>query len=164
MDTRVFDLTFEIDVLARSVLAKGRPGLHLELSDAKDSAGVVGSCFALVEGSPPLFESYLTDDVVTIIVTGGAPCVGFSRANPGSRGIEDAESQKLWLIPVLLARIRDHLAAQGRKVPVLFAVENVEMAEGERDAISRALGVPVDLLDAGRLAAADRPRLVWTNL
>jgi len=157
-------VAFETDPLARSGLARRHAGLGVELSEAADTAGSVGSCFALLEGSPPLFETYVTPDVIAILVTGGAPCVGFSRANPSGRGIDDAESQKLWLLPVLLARLRAHLDTIGKVVPILFLVENVEMSEPERDAISHTFGVAADLLDAGRLAAADRPRLVWSNV
>ena len=157
-------VAFEIDAAARAVLAQKHSGLNVTVSDTADLDGQVGSGFALLEGNPPLLESFLEESVDAVLVCGGSPCVGFSRANPGGRGIEDSESRKLWLLPVVLARIRQALERQARRIPVLFLVENVVMSEVERDAISLALGVPAVELEAGELAAADRPRLAWTTM
>ena len=38
------------------------------------------------------------------------------------------------------------------------------MSDPERDAVSHTMGVAPVRLDAGRVAAADRPRLVWSNV
>ena len=95
---------FETDPRCRRLLELRMASSHCHLSDETDSALVAGSVFWLVEdecrGTRRLLDRY--PNLRRVLVVGGSPCVGFSKANTTSRGIDDPESRKLWIFPVLL--------------------------------------------------------------
>jgi hypothetical protein len=133
---------------------------HCHLSDETDSALEAGSVFWLVEdecrGTRALLRRY--PNLRRVLVVGGSPCVGFSRANTTSRGIDDPESCKLWIFPVLLNYLFLHTPR------VFFILENVQMAPAQEDAISSTLGCQPARLGAASFGPCSRPRLFWTNL
>ena len=115
---------FEIDPRCRALLDLRMTSSHCHLSDETDSALVAGSVFWLVEvecrGTRVLLRRY--PNLRRVLVVGDSPCVGFSRANTTSRGIDDPESRKLWIFPVLLNYLFRHTPR------VFFILENVQMA------------------------------------
>ena len=151
---------FETDPRCRRLLELRMASSHCHLSDEADSALVAGSVFWLVEdecrGTRRLLDRY--PNLRRVLVVGGSPCVGFSKANTTSRGIDDPESRKLWIFPVLLNYLFLHVQS------VFFILENVQMAPTHEDAISSTLGCPPVRLDAASFGPCSRPRLFWTNL
>ena len=151
---------FETDPRCRRLLELRMASSHCHLSDETDSALVAGSVFWLVEdecrGTRRLLDRY--PNLRRVLVVGGSPCVGFSKANTTSRGIDDPESRKLWIFPVLLNYLFLHVHS------VFFILENVQMAPTHEDAISSTLGCPPVRLDAASFGPCSRPRLFWTNL
>ena len=151
---------FETDLRCRRLLELRMTSPHCHLSDETDSALEAGSVFWLVEdecrGTRALLRRY--PNLRRVLVVGGSPCVGFSRANTTSRGIDDPESCKLWIFPVLLNYLFLHTPS------IFFILENVQMAPAQEDAISSTLGCQPVRLDAASFGPCSRPRLFWTNL
>ena len=126
---------FEVDSRCRCLLQarRVRPGAYL--SDATDSEGLKGSVFALTDDDCSLLRAPLDacSTLKLVVIGGGSPCVGFSGANPGGLGINDAASNMLWTIPVLAAQARKTLASI---CLVVFFLENVVIVEARLPPIS----------------------------
>mgnify|MGYP000131729184 FL=1 len=165
---------FEVDERCRKLLAVHRVRQGIILSSFRDLKGVEGSALAPSEDSDVIFRSILSQlpALQVILVAGGSPCVGFSKAlgQPLRPGIRHSQSEKLWSLPVALARLRllaDALFSA--PISIVFLAENVDMSESpsdiaNRDAISKTLGVEPVVLEAGRVCMTRRLRSYWTNL
>ena len=154
-------LFFETDSRCRRLLSRRcRQGAYL--SPWKDASGCLGSVFWLYEGGLGLILQQFPS-IKDALVAGGSPCVGFSRArHSAGLGINDPQSNKMWILPVLTAMLCDIL--QGL---VLFILENVvpdSHLTGTTANINSTMGVPALAIDADTLCAASRPRLFWQNL
>ena len=151
---------FETDPRCRRLLELRMTSSHCHLSSEMDSALAAGSVLWLVEdecrGTRLLLRRF--PNLRRVLVAGGSPCVGFSRANTVPRGIDDPESRKLWIFPVLLHHFFLHTP------DVFFVLENVQMAPAQEDTISATLGCSPFHLDAASFCPCSRPRLLWTNL
>ena len=167
-------LLFEVDGRCRKLLAVHRVRSGIILSSLRDLEGVEGSALAPSEGSEGIFENILSQlpALQLILLVSGSPCVGFSVALGHSvrTGIRHSQSEKLWSVPVALARLR-RLSDRMFSTPVsiVFLAENVDMSErpsdvANRDAISRTMGVEHVLIPASRVCMTERLRSYWTNL
>jgi hypothetical protein len=170
--TKAVCLLFEVDDRCRQILKihRVRPGVLL--SSLKDDEGVVGSALAPSQDSNQLLRSILSQlpSLRIILLVGGSPCVGFSRANAKRAGIFDPQSEKMWAMPVLASKLRA-LTSENVENPVevIYFVENVVMSDTPADvanckAVSETMGVPPVLIQAGLRCMADRERNYWTNL
>ena len=163
LESRVLVYLFETDTRCRKLLRQHRVRKGVILSSAPDSKGLVGSVLWLVEGG---LQALLLahPSILSILITGGSPCVGFSAAKVNGKGIDDSESRKMWVMPVIITQARNLLASRGRGSFVAFILENVRMKPACEQAVSRTMGVPALPIDAGLVCACARPRLFWTNL
>ena len=154
-------LLFECNNRCRQLLLEQRCGDSVLLSPWPDKGGLVGSVLFLVEGG--LLEILDALPLVKhVLVAGGSPCVGFSRAGfqAGSQGVNNEESSKMWVLIESLGLIRDHRP----RASVGCLLENVEMKEHQSSAITGTLGFPFFKADCALVAPAKRPRLFWQNL
>lgn len=156
-------IMFETDPRCRRLLAKRRVRQGVALSQAPDASdgSPTGSVFALTDDDCSLLKELL--DVAVnlkhLLIAGGSPCVGFSGAKPGGRGIDDPESRKLWALPVLVAVAKAHRPQLG----VYFILENVEMGP-RAPPLEEVFGVPVVHMCTSLVLPANRPRIYITNL
>ena len=162
----MFTVFFETSERCRSLLAHHRVHAQSALSNVPDSDGSVGSALAL-SGNPDRFISWLSkfSKLSLILIAGGSPCVGFSRAKTNARGTLDKESRKIVVFPLLLAILNARLP----QVQVVFLAENVLMdatpwTSACKLLIDKCLGVQPFLGKASVLTPCDRDRLFWTNL
>ena len=74
-------LMFEVDSRCRKLLSHHHSGAGRWLSPFPDSSGLVGSVFYLLEQFDSLCD-FLSSakGLLSVLVAGGSPCVGFSRA------------------------------------------------------------------------------------
>ena len=154
---------FETDTRCRTLLQARRVKLGAYLSSTKDAAGAAGSVFALTEADFFSLRSLLGScpQLRLLFIGGGSPCVGFSQANPGGRGIDDPHSNMVWTIPVLATVAKSLLPSD---VSVVFLLENVDMRESRKPPLDTVLGVTGRKACASLLLACRRPREYWTNL
>ena len=157
---------FEVCPHCQHLLLNQRTSTTRVLSTEPDQAGLRGSVFAATEHDGLLLTQFLDlcTGLLSVLVVGGSPCVGFSRARARPTGTRDPESCKLWALPWLAAKCRAHLADRADAPQVCFLVENVVMDAAFSSPISTVLGVSALLREAGDVGACDRPRLFWTNL
>lgn len=162
----MFTVFFETSERCRALLSHHRVHAQSALSSVPDSEGAVGSALAL-SGDPDRFISWLSkfSKLAFILIAGGSPCVGFSRAKTSARGTLDPESRKIVVFPLLLAILNARLP----QVQVVFLAENVLMdatpwTSACKLLIDQCFGVQPFLGKASMLTACDRDRLFWTNL
>ena len=158
---KTLTLLFECDNRCRTILTEQRCNDSVLLSNWPDRDGLVGSVMFLVEGGLSEILDALPQ-VRHILVAGGSPCVGFSRAGfrGGAMGINNEQSSKMWVLIEALGLIREHRPRASLGV----LLENVEMADHQSGAITRTVGLPFSSADCALVAAAKRPRLFWQNL
>ncbi len=159
-------LMYETDPASRSILAE-KAGLspeHLVLSDAKDSEGHVGSVLALTDNGRKLLRDILREhpSIRHLLVTGGSPCQGFSRANPFPRGVSDERSALIWVFHAIASVAKDALAG---KASVAVVLENVVMHKDcdVPSNISKLLGVQPQYPNSKLWAHCDRDRSYWSS-
>ena len=162
----MFSVFFETSPRCRALLAHHRVHPQSALSCIPDSEGSIGSALALTEDADR-FVSWLSrfSKLALILVAGGSPCVGFSRANSDARGTLDPESRKIVVFPLILAILKARLP----HVQVVFLAENVLMDATPWTSqckllIDKCFGVQPFLGKASLLLPGDRDRLFWTNL
>ena len=162
----MFTVFFETSARCRSVLEYHRLHAQSALSSVPDLDGAIGSALALI-ANPDRFVSWLSkfSKLALILIAGGSPCVGFSRAKSVARGTLDPESRKIVVFPLILAILNARLP----HVQVVFLAENVLMDASPWTSackllIDRCLGVQPFLGKASLVAHCDRDRLFWTNL
>ena len=103
-------LMFERDPFCRQVLSdrrcRGRQDRFV--APWKDAEGLEGSVFALAVSDFGLLAEMVAarPALKHVAVVGGSPCVGFSAANSARRGVDDPASMAMWIIPVLVTRLR----------------------------------------------------------
>lgn len=91
------------------------------------------------------------------IILAGSPCQGFSVANSNKEngdGFNHVKSKLYYSFMDIL----NHYS------PKYFLLENVSMKPGDRDIISKAVGVSPILLNSALVSAQNRKRLYWTNI
>ena len=169
----IFTILFETDPRCRRLLAHHRSCSGTVLSSSPDPQGVVGSVFALLQDSGKSLRHIISScsSLEVVLIAGGSPCVGFSRANQTRAGALDRESCKIWIFPVLCNLVKDFVAEIfPTSTPlVVFLLENVDMSDtpsdlANRDAISATMGVQPFLSKASLLCACERARLLWCNI
>ena len=163
-DTR--HVLFESDPACRQVLEKRLCSDHVLLSNASDTQGLVGSVLALTDSDCTLLIGILDSlpNLLSVLIVGGFPCQGLSRANPRRALLEDSRSVLVWVFAVLVARARSHAAACRSKFSVHFLVENVVTEPQAESAITALLGAPAQKIDAALWSPISRPRTFWTSL
>ena len=154
---------FETDSRCRQLLRARRVKSGAYLSDVKDSTGEVGSVFALTDADFFYLGTLINSCPLlrVFFVGGGSPCVGFSQANPGGRGIDDPASNMIWTIPVIATKARELISPD---TAVVFFLENVDMHPSRRPPLDQTLGVPGVKACASLYLPCRRPREYWTNL
>ena len=158
-------LMFERDPFCRQVLSdrrcRGRQDRFV--APWKDAEGLEGSVFALAVSDFGLLAEMVAamPALKRVAVVGGSPCVGFSAANSARRGVDDPASMAMWIIPVLVTRLRSLLT--DRRASVGFVLENVQMEPAHKQGVTKTMGLEPVLIDAASLCAAARPRLFWSN-
>ena len=103
-------------------------------------------------------------NLLSVLIVGGFPCQGLSRANPRRTLLEDSRSVLVWVFAVLVAKARSHAAASRSKFTVHFLVENVVTEPQAESAITALLGAPAQKIDAAIWSPISRPRTFWTSL
>ena len=160
-------ILFETDPACVLVLQSNLLGQHVSLSDARAPNGQVSCATAFSDGPFHQVTGLLQrfPNVDSILVVGGSPCQGFSRANQAPLGLEDPRSCLVYVFAVIVARLRAGLAALGRSSAVVnFLVENVQMPSAYSDPISELLGVQPLNICASTISPTRRDRLYWTSL
>ena len=154
---------FETDPRCRELLEARRvkPGAYL--SGTEDAHHVKGSVFALTDANFFNLRSLLATctSLRILFIAGGSPCVGFSQANPGGRGIDDPNSNMVWTIPVISTVARDSLPDS---TAVIYLLENVDMKESRKPPLDSVMGNSGIKICASTLLSCRRPREYWTNL
>ena len=170
-DHGVLQLMFECDATCRKLLQHHRVSAQCLLSDIEDSTGCSGSCFAVLDMLDD-FQQVLMEmlppngQLLSILVAGGHPCKGNSKARTVPQGSADPESQKVIIFPMVIGRLLQ-LPLQG--VKIVHMIENVKMdANPEvKESATRITAVmkvePVEL-DSRDITAGARPRTFWSNL
>ena len=174
----VLHLHFETDQRCRALLAHHHCHAHCFLSSdtALDSAAhpqdnPPGSVFALESRWSSLSNLLHKIDerwgLCSVLVAGGFPCVGNSRANSAPTGSRHPESQKVVIFPVVLGLLAS--CQFQASVQIVYMIENVTMDANplvteSRDRLSSVLQVQPDLHEAAKVSPASRDRLIWTNL
>ena len=154
-------ILFECEERCRKLLYEQRCNDHVILSPWRDGQQVPGSVDFLVGGGLVQILECLPH-LEHVLVGGGSPCVGFSRAGykAGALGIQNQESSKMWILVETLALVSEHRP----RVSLGCLLENVEMKEDQEAGITRTMGVAASPACCGKVAAAKRPRLFWQNL
>ena len=138
-----------------------RPGV--QLSEEADSHGVVGSVSYLTDNGYKGLCDILSrfPDIDIILIAGGSPCVSFAPANPNRKGINDPESNKLWVTPGLAAK------AQSLRplAKVMYFAENAQVSEelGSRQVNQVMASTPV-IACASAKGPALRVGSFWSNM
>ena len=165
-DSGIKMLMYETDAASRSILAgkaASAPG-HLVLSSERDSTGEVGSVLALTDNNCELLVRLIKEhpSITHLLVTGGSPCQGFSRANPFPRGVSDERSALIWVFHAIAHRSQRLLAG---KASVAVVLENVVMHKDCKvpSNISSLLGVEPQLPNSKLWAHCDRDRTYWSS-
>ena len=106
---KVLHMMFETDDLCRSLLTHHRSSPSCLLVKEAGSAGLVGSCFAALDQlskvNPLLQQLHSAHGLKSVLVAGGHPCVGNSRARRAPRKSADPESQKVIIFPLLVTAL-----------------------------------------------------------
>ena len=161
-ECKVIHLWFEVDVICQNFL-RARSSKSHRLVTIADSQGIISSVFALTDGNCsiiPEFASSISSSA-SILVVAGSPCVGFSKANPSGQGINDPESSKMWVVPVLLHHLRKALPSSH----IAFILENVPpKVAASKEFVSQTMQVQPILTHAHDCCPCRRSRLIWTNL
>ena len=159
-------ILFESDPACRDLISRDLACANVLLSGAPDSKGLVGSVLSLTDDDCALLRAILDKhpNLVSVLIVGGSPCQGLSRANPHRRNLEDPRSVLIWVFAVLVARARAHLTASRSKASVHFLVENVEMEPSAALAVTQMLNTPSQHIDAALWSTIARPRVFWTSL
>ena len=166
-------ILFEVDKRCREILKHHRVRPGVILSDYQDSSNTIGSAIAPLEDNDAFFTSLLRQlpDLRLIFVCSGSPCVGFSRAKTNRQGVKDPESEKIWVLPVAVARL-DLLCKSlfTEVVSIAFICENADMSETpddlrNRQAIRDTLKVDPILIQASKRCACDRNLIgrIWSS-
>lgn len=89
------------------------------------------------------------------LLVGGSPCQNFSgiQMNGDRKGLRGAKSSLLYEYIRVLDECR----------PKFFILENVNMKQSDRDAVSRLLGVQPVMIDSRVASYQKRKRLYWCN-
>lgn len=97
----------------------------------------------------------LTEAIECDILVGGSPCIDLSVAKKGRKGLEGDYSSLFW----------EYVRIKNLLKPKWFILENVaSMKDGDRDTISKAMGVEPIMICASLLSAQRRKRYFWTNI
>lgn len=89
------------------------------------------------------------------LIVGGSPCQDLSIAKKNRKGLDGERSGLFWEYLRLVREIK----------PTYFLLENVaSMPKGDRDIITRELGVEPIMINAALVSAQNRKRLFWTNI
>ena len=150
---------FETDPDARKLLRAMETRWRL-LSDAEDSAGLVGSVLALVENAFALLQNIISryPNLIHVLVAGGSPCQGFSFANPKAKGVKDPRSALIWVFHAIAWRLPG-LLPPGATLALFL--ENVRMHAVTRDSVSKLFGIEAREVDAELFGMCSRPRNFW---
>ena len=165
-DSGIEMLMFETDEASRSILGakSALTPTHLSLSDHKDSTGLVGSVLALTDDGCALLGKILDEHpaISHLLIAGGSPCQGFSRANPNARGVADERSALIWVFHALACSAKTRL---GERASVAVVLENVVMDDScvIPKNISSLFGITPQLPNARLWAHCDRDRSYWSS-
>ena len=160
-------LLFETDPACARTLRSNLLGPNVSLSGACSPSGISCCATAFTDGPIDLVFDLLQcfPAADSILVVGGSPCQGLSRANRAPLGLNDPRSCLVYAFAVLVARLRAGLTALKRNTAVVhFLVENVQMADVHVQAISELLGIQPLSLCASSFTCTRRDRLYWTSL
>ena len=160
-DPRVLHLWFEVDPFCQSFLRRRASPCH-RLVTIKDRQELSSSVFSLVQFSDRFIQAVKSaSQLRSVTCIAGSPCVGFSMANPRGRGIDDPESEKMWVLLVWVSRLRVAVPC----IHHLMILENVvpRQAQSKRD-ISSALHMEPILTEARLVSPCRRARYIWSNL
>ena len=174
----VLHLHFETDQRCRDLLARHHSQAHCFLALDTQTAdppdpkkNPQGSVFSLASQWSCL-QSFLQHvdnkwGLLSILVAGGFPCVGNSRANSNPTGSCHPESKKVIIFPVVIGQLAS--CSFKSHVDIIYMIENVvmdvnDLTRESRDRLSEVLQVEPDRHDASRVSPASRERLIWTNL
>eukprot|EP00972_Heterocapsa_arctica_P047098 6949200-Heterocapsa_arctica.AAC.1 len=121
---------FETDTIGCTLLlAKAATSDYMHLSDLKDQSGLVGSVLALIDNDFQHLRDLLkkhSDGLTDVLVCGGSPCQGFSRASPGAKGLDDSRSSLVFVFHAIASFARSILPSN---TSVAVIVENVVFKE-----------------------------------
>ena len=160
-DYKVLHLWFETDQFCQTSLRAHSDQWH-RLVLISDEQGISSSVFSWSSSNWALCKSLSIcgSHLLSITVIAGSPCVGFSRAKRHGKGIDDPESEKMWIVPSL----HTHLQQLFPNLSVGFILENVVMKEqASKDSVSSALKTDPILTKAEDFCPCARSRLIWTN-
>ena len=158
---RVLNLWFESDPW-RQAFSRRRSSKWRRLVCIQDLPGLSSSVFCLTDNDCAHLTRIVkgASKLKTTLVISGSPCVGFSNANPRGKGILDTESVKLWVVPVIIFRLKQITLSL-----VLFLAENVvPKSKTSEQAITSCFQVEPIVTHAHELSPCKRSRLIWTNL
>ena len=165
-DSLIKMIMFENAAAPRAILAEKAaafPG-HLVLSNWRDRAGDVGSVLALVEDDCRLMVSILRENPSAehVLITGGSPCQGLSRARSNAKGVYDPRSALIWVFHALAHKAIE-FSAGSRSVALV--IENVVMHSDcvVPDNISKLFGAKPQRPNANLWTHCDRDRYYWSS-
>ena len=106
---KVLHLMFETDERCCELLSYHRSSASCLLVSEADSTGTSGSRFSAFDHFSKLkvllLKIHAAHSLKSVLVAGGHPCVGNSRANRAPKGSADPESQKVIIIPLLVTAL-----------------------------------------------------------
>jgi DNA (cytosine-5)-methyltransferase 3A len=89
------------------------------------------------------------------LLIGGSPCQDLSIAKKDRGGLNGEKSKLFWHYVRILEEVK----------PKWFILENVaSMSKGDRDIITKTLGVDPIMINAALVSAQNRKRYFWTNI
>ena len=158
-ESRVLHLWFETDPSCQSAL-RGKSDRWHRLVVLEDDHGLASSVFSVVQDDWAFVKILSSAGLSSIFVIAGSPCVGFSRAKKNGKGIDDPESEKMWIVPSLISHLQSNLPG----TPIGFILENVVMKDpASKASVSSTLQVEPTLTEADRFCPCNRSRLIWSN-
>lgn len=108
-----------------------------------------GSARALTDSKERALEAVLDryPNLLSVLVVGGFPCRGLSRANPRRKNLSGARSNLVWVLAVVIVRAH-------------FLVKNVVMDSEAEDVVSRLLNTQPRRVDAAEVSPMTRARTI----
>jgi hypothetical protein len=155
-------LWFETDPFCQSLLRSLADDSH-RLVTIPDEEGTASSVFALdaCDCKAVSVIAAHADHLLSVTIIAGSPCVGFSRAKKGGKGIDDPESSKMWIVPALHTHLQKAIPA----IPVGFILENVVMRDQSFSGfVTWTMKVDPTLTKAELVSPCARSRLIWSNI
>jgi site-specific DNA-cytosine methylase len=143
----VADFYSEIDASLRAIAGERWP-----------HAVDVGDVTKITEDDVQGWCKDLPGEVDLIILAGGFPCKDTSRLKAGRMNLKGDQSSLIHHLPRVRAYFIKHAPC-----PVRYLFENVVMDEGAIVEANHIIGSNAVRIDAGKVCAADRSRLYWSD-